>query len=61
MTARPSLENRIPTSQIARNLNIAVSTAHRTYHCFEDVSAVSKKPYHTAQRKMGFQEELFVI
>ena len=52
---------------IATNLNIAVSTAHRTYQIFEqtgDVSAskaLCKKRYDTRQRKMGQQEELYVI
>ena len=52
--------------EIATNLNIAISTAHRTYKLFEltgniDASgAPCKKRYDTAQRKMG-QEELFVI
>ena len=52
--------------KIANNLNIAVSTAHRTYQLFEltgDVSAANRheKRYNTRQRKMGHQEELFVI
>ena len=43
-------------SEIAKNLNIAVSTAHRTYHCFQQTGNVvptspTKKRYETAQRK----------
>ena len=53
--------------EIATNLNIAISTAHRTFKRFEltgsiDASAaLCKKRYDTAQRKLGQQEELFVI
>ena len=53
--------------QIAKNLNISVSTAHRIYHHFEqtgDVSASSachKKRYETGLRKLHHEEELFVI
>ena len=51
--------------KIATNLNIAISTAHRTFKLFEltgsiDVSgSLCKKRYDTAQRKQG--QELFVI
>ena len=52
---------------IAKNVNIAVSTVHRTYHLFQltgDVAASDapcKKRYDTSQRKLVQQEELFVI
>ena len=53
-------------AEIAKNLNIAVSTAHRTYHYFERTGNVisastTKKRYETAQRKMSKQNELFVL
>ena len=53
--------------EIATSLNIAASTAHRTFHQFKltgDVAASeapTNKRYVTAQRKMGVHEELFVI
>lgn len=53
--------------EIANNLSIAVSTVHRTYHNFELTGGVSasaachEKRYETEQRKMGQEEELFVI
>ena len=53
--------------EIATNLNVAVSTAHRTFQLFEETGDVSaskdccKKRYDTSQRKIGQQEELFVI
>ena len=53
--------------EIATNLNIAVSTAHRTYHIFEQTGdviaskALCMKRFDTRQRKMGQEEELFVI
>ena len=50
-------------AEIAKKLNIAVSTAHRTYHYFERTGNVisastTKKRYETAQRKMS---KLFVL
>ena len=53
--------------EIATNLNVAISTAHRTYQLFEltgDVSASEapcQKRYHTTLRKLGQQEEIYVI
>ena len=53
--------------EIAASLNIAASTAHRTFHQFKltgDVAASeapTNKRYVTAQRKLGVHEELFVI
>ena len=54
-------------AEIASNLNIAVSTAHKTYRYFEQTGNVvvstsaTTKRYETARRKLSKQNELFII
>ena len=54
-------------AKIASNLNIAVSTAHKTYRYFEQtgnvvvITSTTTKRYETARRKLSKQNELFII